>query len=248
MIASLCISNSSRTPCVWWPQVDAFKTANRFDFAEGLTILWGPNGCGKSTLLRVLARLTHCEQGGIPKVTHDSLLDMKDADGVDISTDGKPVHFYDPSARPGLIGGMAGFDYDFLDESMYSMKLDKVSSGQGSTAGFNRIIRAAAESKTVQSMVKDADSILVRGLQPTPGLTPGRPTLLLDEPDRSLSIPRAAELWHVLASQKRFQVIVATHSVSALGLAAKYIDVVPGYLAECSDEVRTVAVRLDRVS
>lgn len=61
----------------------------------------------------------------------------------------------------------------------------------------------------------------------------GPPTLLLDEPDRSLSLPMQAALWQVLLSPSiKVQCIVATHCPFAL-VATNIIDLVPGYVDEC---------------
>jgi ABC-type cobalamin/Fe3+-siderophores transport system ATPase subunit len=247
MITSLHIDDPESTPCQWWPKVAAFAGVKQFDFDERLTVVWGPNGCGKSTLLRVLARLTHCEQAGVPTVTQDSLSALSKRLGARLESDGRPVHYFDPNMRAGLVGGMAGFDYDFTDLAFQTMARDRVSSGQGSTAEFNRILQSAATTQTVTVKAKhraDAEPALTQALRPTPGIVRGLPTLLLDEPERSLSLTKAAELWHALSQQKRFQVIVATHSISALGLDAHYLDVQPGYLAEASTEVHAVSGRL----
>jgi predicted ATPase len=248
MIRALQIKDGTRMPCAWWKEVEALRALDRIEFAPGLTIVWGPNGCGKSTLLRAMARMTHCEQGGVPTVTYDSVRALHGCEGAALlESDGKPVHFFDPAMRAGLVGGMAGFDGDFMGEVMRTVARDKMSSGQSSTAEFNRIVASAATTKEVAWRVdrhtpetKEA----TQGLLATDGFD-GLPTLLLDEPERSVSIPRAAEVWHVLTQQRKFQVIVATHSISALGHPdAKYIDLVPGYLNECTIETMIVAGRL----
>ena len=72
-----------------------------------------------------------------------------------------------------------------------------------------------------------------------PVLPPGPLTVLLDEPDLHLDIPSQANLWKQLVDlAKREQVIVTSHSVFAVAVpGAAYIDLVPGYLAECRKSV-----------
>lgn len=58
------------------------------------------------------------------------------------------------------------------------------------------------------------------------------PVLLMDEPDRSLSIPTQAAFYEKLKeqiSQRKIQVIVASHSIFALSQADMVVDFVPGY-------------------
>ena len=248
MITELTIEDPKATPCKWWPEVEAYKGKTKFEFnPKGLTILWGPNGSGKSTLLKVLARLTHCEQGGTPLVTQTSVREVTDALdrdnprlGVTLKTDGKPVHYLDPGAEVGLIGGQ--FDWDFGMEGMQTMFQKRTSSGQQVTARMNRILEGAATRKEVewkiqrksvndlwQGWLDVATQFLDKNIDED-----GPPTMLLDEPTRSIEIPRQAETWLILAQQQKFQIIAATHSIFAMNLpGATYIDVVPGYLEKC---------------
>jgi len=253
MITELHIEDPTKTPVEWWADIEAFKGKDKFEFQKaGLTILWGPNGSGKSSLLKVLAHLTHCHQGGSPLVTNESVRAVKGHSGASILTDGKPVHFLDPGAEAGLVGDGAGFDFDFMAEGMNAMFARRSSSGEQTTAKTNRILQSSAELKEVPWKVTHPDKYKDQKWadetrQATKFLTAnidenGPPTILLDEPGRSLSIPRQAELWHILANQERFQIIVATHSVFALYLmGAKYLDVKPGYLAECREEFNGIA-------
>lgn len=254
MITELQITDPTATPCLWWPKVSAFEGRNTFKFnPTGLTILWGPNGSGKSTLLKILARLTHCEQGGTPLVTEVSVREFvqnvgKDRDvGVSIKTDGQPVHFLDPGAEVGIIGG--SFDYDFGSLGIETTFQQRLSAGEKVTARTNRILTEAAKCQEVPWKVhRDrVNEVWRRWLDvSTRGLESnikdiGPPTLLLDEPTRSLGIPRQAEAWRVLGAQVRFQIIAATHSVFALNIPeATYIDVVPGYLEECRAAIREI--------
>lgn len=262
MITELHIDDPEKTPVEWWPKIELFKGKTKFEFQKtGLTVLWGPNGSGKSSLLKVLARLTHCEQGGTPLITAESVgclrgrYGKKPNTGARIMTDGKPVHFCDPSATPGLVGGMAGFDYDFGTDGIQSVFAQRSSSGQQTTYKFNRILESAAKvtatSKVEWKTTHPDDYRDQERAQPIRELVgaleaniddDGPPTILLDEPGRSLSIPRQAELWHILSRQQRFQIIVATHSVFALFLlGAKYIDLQRGYLTESRKELKAVA-------
>lgn len=257
MIEALQIRDPETTVIPWWTKVDALKDVDEFTFQpKGLTILWGPNGSGKSTLLKALARLTHCEKAGIPKITRSSMDHFYDGYGSDkilkhgfhLVHDGKPVHFYDPTSEPGLTSGQ--FDDDFFSDAMATMRLRQVSSGQRTAAGQIRIIESA---KTLEKVgcafsLKQANEQwkwsyenASYALKATVKNRNGKRTVLLDEPGRSLDIPRQAGMWDGLARQNKFQLIIATHSVFALNIeSAKFIDLEEGYLAECRKAVESI--------
>lgn len=239
MIEQVIIKDPTTTPIPWWPKVEAFEGRERFEFRPGLNLLWGPNGSGKSSLLRMIARLTHCEQGGVPLVTRSSIHELKGKTGASLVADGQPVHFFDPSATPGLIGGQ--FDDDFFKDGMQqAMFVNKTSSGQQNSARFERILQSVTtlEKVALGPNVRCGDLPELDHLKPTGG-SPGLRTLLLDEPDRSLSTVAQLELWNALARQERYQLIVATHSVFSLFLPdATYFDVVPGQIEASRDMLR----------
>jgi hypothetical protein len=61
-------------------------------------------------------------------------------------------------------------------------------------------------------------------------------TILLDEPERSLSLPKQQKLLNELIpdEMKNYQVVLATHSIFALTIkGANIIDMQPGYVEEC---------------
>lgn len=252
MITELHIDDPTKTPVEWWPKIEAFQDRTSFTFKKkGLTILWGPNGSGKSSLLKILAHLTHCFQGGSPLVTETSLKELRGKTGARLLTDGKPVHYLDPGAEAGLYGGGAAFDYDFLQDGIMAMQARNSSSGQQTTAKTNRILGSAANLTEVPWKARRAgegsadwwNKTVEEGMGALEANIDedGPPTILLDEPGRSLSIPRQAELWNILAQQQRFQIIVATHSVFALYLmGVKYLDVKSGYLEESRKELDLV--------
>lgn len=68
----------------------------------------------------------------------------------------------------------------------------------------------------------------------------GKMTLLFDEPERALALPKQQELFSILLDlSKSFQVIIATHSPFVLFTkGANIIDVQEGYADECREIIR----------
>jgi len=71
----------------------------------------------------------------------------------------------------------------------------------------------------------------------------GKITLLLDEPEKSLSIPKQIELFDVLFKlSDHFQIIMATHSPFILHYKKiNLIDFTPGYAKECRTIIKNAA-------
>jgi predicted ATPase len=76
----------------------------------------------------------------------------------------------------------------------------------------------------------------------------GPKTLIFDEPESGFSLPWQANLWSNIFAKidpEQFQVIVVTHSPFALDIpGAHYIEMTPGYLADCVTATRTLMTRL----
>lgn len=215
----------------------------RVEFKPGLNVLWGRNGSGKSTLLEALAKIFHCFQSGEQVVTQTSTyFDVErngDLSSMTIDHDGSPVLFFDPSRKVGLVHGT--FDDDFFTEGVASTMF-RGSTGEttlrnlGPLLNFVLVKQPAIHKKHPLSN-KDWETFLKgTGEKETP-------TILCDEPDRGFDAPSQLRLWRLLrAAGRKFQVIVATHSLFALDLPdANYIEMSPGYLDEGRKTLVTLA-------
>lgn len=255
MITKVSIRPEGHIPCDYFRDVEAFKDNPTFEFEPGLNVVWGPNGSGKSTLLRIIARAKHCEQGGLPLITRHSMSEFwgkaryekedffsKEL-GFSIEGDDGLVFYLDPEVNPGLVGGMAGFDYDFLSEGVSAIGR-KGSSGQ---LIFDKFARRVIDMKNVDEVKAKEEWLLTRNQKGDEnalsmvslGKGEGRKTILLDEPDKSLDWPRRREVWDfIVMLSTKYQIIVASHSLFALGtanvLGANYVDVGdPTYREKC---------------
>ncbi len=255
MIYEVIVRDKDKTPCRWWPKVPWLQR-DSFSFASGVNVLFGPNGSRKSTLLVALARLFHCEQGGVRKVTRKSVSDLTlpradfaddFADGLDVRHDGRVAGFFDPSRSVGLVGG--GFDGDFFEEGVVRCMV-KGSSGQTALSGLGRVATAL---KTVTRPLKIDGDGRVNDLWQrridrvkaflAPNQPMGQPTMLLDEPDRSLSIPNRVEFWRQTCATPHVQVIVATHDPLVLRLPPERVTIMetePGYVETCRAALASV--------
>lgn len=258
MIYSLLAQDPSRSCVSWWKSVKPLRRKS-WAFEPGLNILWGPNGSGKSTMLLVLSRMFHCWQGGVPVVTQTSMGDLFDffikrgshngddsmKDGVRPEHDGSPCVYVDPSKGAGAFGSGA-FDDDFMREQICELTT-KGSSGEMTNLRLAKVSELLAGHVEVRWTMDrgSANDVWRPRLDAVAAFLEGdgkkeRPTVLLDEPDRSLDIPTQVRLWQVLPGvATQVQVIVATHSPLAVDIAgANYVELVRGYRNLCKKALK----------
>lgn len=257
MLSDLKIIKKDRLPCPWWNDVDALRKRKSVSFTPGLNCLVGPNGSGKSTILRTLARMLHCEQSGRQVVTEGSIRELMSLglgggsngvlDGAELVHDQGPVGYVDPSMLPGLIGGGAGFDDDFIELGLQSLGTRKLSSGQQGLHRLNSVLSdppTAVKWKIDKDRVNDTWGRVCEYAETVVGPNKAAPkaggkyppcTLLFDEPERSLDIKNQIQFWKSVDTilTGGHQIIIATHSTLALSRKATWIELEPKYVEQC---------------
>lgn len=226
MIHRLRITDPANCVCPWWKTIPGFKRKKTIEFAPDLNVLAGANGSGKSTILSVIAKLLCCEAGDVQLIGQSTSQDLYEERnrnkklllGVHPEHDGSPIMHYAAGKAVGLMGG--SFDYDFMVEGVRNA-MAHVSSGQLDLSRMGTVIKAARSGqwpeiqwKIQKDFAKDLE-VFLQG-----DGTRIRPTLLLDEPSRSLDLRMEIRLFEVIQEIARsgVQVIVATHSLLAFRL------------------------------
>ena len=235
---------------------------------KGLIVLFGPNGCGKSTLLRGMAMGSACARGGWSKAPEPSLggggkpmNQILEQWGAVVDWDGTASLYLDSSASDQNPRDLEDSP-DGLEEggsqNMHSNILrifSPSSSGLWRVSRLNKALDSLREGRIPDLSFpqwQDANSTwaaagckfaeYVKTLHPTE-----TPALLLDEPERSLSISNAIKLFHkvLLVTGSLVQVFVATHSPFVLDLAVHshvhLIDMQEGYADECRSALRKIS-------
>lgn len=266
MIESVRIIDSKQLPVSWWAKTPSLTKIESLAFTPGLNIIWGKNGAGKSTILRLIAKMFHAEQGRFSTITQSSIMDLfpslfankkevKLPQGVEIIHNGRGIGYYDPCAKVGLIGG--SFDDDFYLEGIQST-MRKASSGQWTIGDVGGLWTKMEKKETflpVWKMNKErvnshyrkrlelVEEFFKSNTKDEQWQKEIRPTMLLDEPDRSLDMPNQVKLWKGLQIQakRKYQIIAASHSPFALNLPeANYIEISDGYLNECLAAIQSI--------
>ena len=229
-----------------------------FQFTDGLNVLFAPNGAGKSVLLKSIKAYCGIEKGGWSQIsnflklgaghqTHFPFVYRQYAPGqcdCVVAWDGTPTFFNDGDVK---IDNFAWFfsrealSEDGMTDEVDQMKFltDKPSSGQYRMKKLNKLFNMAKEPPDLANggtpnnhSAEHMEIAFIKSLPRT-----GRVTILLDEPDRALSLPKQLELFKVLTElSKDFQIIVATHSPFVLfSKEMNLIDMEGNYAVECMD-------------
>ena len=244
MISRIIITDPKNTGHPWWPDVKWLKGVKELEFKPGVNIIVGPNGSGKSTVLNLIAKKLFAFQGSVQTVTrtgiHDAALDKT---GVTIEHDGSPVAYADPGKQVGLAGG--GFDDDFFMAGLQNT-ISKVSAGESGMRQTLPILEMLWGKDPVptavwKGWVQDKEKATIQALI---GECPKRPwpTIILDEPTRSLSMPLDEGFWNNIvrhAQNNNVQVLVAAHSPFCMDVKdAHYIETEPHYRDKCLAALR----------
>jgi hypothetical protein len=163
-----------------------------------------------------------------------------------LTHDGQSVSYYAPDREFGISGSQ--LDEDFQIQGIWRrMEDSKRSQGEQAVAGIGGALESLGQNIPIEWRLQEEQVndvwrprlAAVRAFL-APHLKLGPPTILLDEPDRSLSTARQIALWDNLVKKAatQAQLIVATHSPFALFLPnTYYLDLNPGYLAQCENSI-----------
>ena len=239
-----------------------------FQFSDGFNVLFGSNGCGKSTLMKCIKAYCALQHGGWSKISDHMSLGASgiknfpfvyraftptgECDTI-VEWDGTPTFYNDSDLR---IDDMSWFyNKDVLKQEGLTTPAEQMdymakrpSSGQTRMQKLNKIFNLAIDppdfTQTTPNPGNRYEQLEVQYIRSLP--RNGKVSILLDEPEKSLSIPKQIELFRLLKSfQDKFQIIISTHSpfilfedgINIIEMEADYINTCKKTIKECAEKL-----------
>jgi hypothetical protein len=268
MVYRIRINDNTASPCSWLP--DVFDNGAEFKFEPGINIIIGENGCGKSTLLKLIQRYAWIK--GYEASTdniHSRPRDYsgKFPGGVDVFADYQKTIFrfvhpdeFKEDCGEGSFGMRSFQDFGALNLVLNS------STGEGVIVLLNRFLQhifseeANPKIDYLSAIDKELQFFKDRG-GPAESIdlynavrqyfcehhTPSDEwTILLDEPDRNLSISSLDNILPILNERKEnTQIIAVIHNPLLIYKLAKdpdinFIEVTSGYKQMIIDTINNL--------
>lgn len=173
----------------------------------------------------------------------------KHAVGLDVESDwrGEVVRFVGPQTME-----RTAYSIDDIAAKPGGLELwsAQVSDGERLLAMLEVVCKEAAKPSEIPELPFDhVNELWAAGIQHHNSFVTGtpRPTLLLmDEPDRSLSLPTQVAVYRKLKEMaKGIRVLVATHSIAALILADRVVAFDPDHATRCREALRFLMEQSD---
>lgn len=240
-------------------QMPATGKGRVIEFNDKFNVLFGTNGSGKSSLLKVLGAYTGIQTGGWSNIVEPSKLAYDKPEHIPfcyrnfspgqcdaiVDWDGRPTFYNDSDSVNKndttwfFASEKQSFDGITSESEQLDIMANKPSSGQYRIHKINKIMQIIRNppdlTKIPMDIVnKQLAQLQVDYIQRLP--KNGKITLLLDEPEKALALPKQFELLETLFKlSEYFQIIIATHSPFVLFENANIIDMEPNYSSTCID-------------
>ena len=220
---------------------DLWETS-KIELTDGINVIFAPNGSGKSVMLKNIAYYAACQEGGWSKGftplsiggnllddlkayyknnDYKKLLNKKSTLGeIDLEWDGVACYFSlaaQKDTRTNMYEVMNQLSDEISFKDAVRLQMSHLSEGQRSISFITQMLEKKVPDLTIPINEQANDSWVAAGKILSDYVTglsrDGKPTLILDEPDKSMDFPNQRYFWSEIKNLvNNYQLIIASHS------------------------------------
>ncbi len=251
MVTKVVIRDNTKSPLTYLPDLDAFRNGKEYRFDSGVNIIVGENGCGKTTLMNLIRKYlcvdyTECYRGDFNcniNALFRTFHNDKMLDGVDVYAD-----YVRNTFRLSHAGEKAQNQAlkTFEEFGSFADQIN-ASTGEGVLVAINYlfgyIFGKEAKLTFDYGQFREVYPLYVDYVEKHRVEFADEWTILMDEPDRNLSLNNLRSIKSVLSFHKpQTQIIAVIHNpllICALSKkrAVNFIEMTDGYVDKIVKEV-----------
>ena len=254
MVTEVYIKDNKNTPIRYLADLGSFKNGTRYTFKEGVNILVGENGCGKTTLLNLIRCYLLVDEKECDKGLYNSNINRlfynfgnkTMFDGADVYSD------YDKNVFRLCHATETSADTSLKDFNSFGTFMTQANSSTGEgvmialSALFDMMFGKGAKLKYNYSQLEKIYPLYIDYINKHRVRCADEWTILMDEPDRNLSLENVSQIKDILSYHKpNTQIIAVVHNPLIIYALANdgdvnFIEMSEGYIEKVKKEINKI--------